>query len=151
MLEWDDDGGQVVIELEEVDERHAAAGRREHARVRDRARAARARVSPGGVDGVFAALGDPGRRSLVEAVAGRGTATATELAAELPVTRQAVAKQLATLADAGPPPGDARGPGDALRGDAAPLEDAVAWMVEVGAAWDDRSPRCAQPRASLRR
>jgi hypothetical protein len=43
-----------------------------------------------GVDRVFAALGDPGRRDLMQAIALRGTATATELAAERPVTRQAV-------------------------------------------------------------
>jgi DNA-binding transcriptional ArsR family regulator len=95
-------------------------------------------VSPDGVDGVFAALGDPGRRSLVEAVAGRGTATATELAAELPVTRQAVAKQLATLADAGLLRATRSGRETRYEVTPGPLEDAVAWMVEVGATWDDR-------------
>jgi hypothetical protein len=85
--------------------------------------------SRGGVDRVFAALGDAGRRSLVEAVATRGTATATELAAELPVTRQAVAKQLsATRA----------GRETRYEVTPAPLEEAVEWMVSVGAAWDER-------------
>src|SRR5919198_4242703 len=71
-------------------------------RMVDGARAAglRARMD-GGVDRVFAALGDPGRRELVRAISERGSATATELAADLPVTRQAVAKQLAGLAEAG--------------------------------------------------
>src|SRR2546428_8891041 len=45
--------------------------------------AARPRVGRSRVDHVFDALGDPGRRSLVEAVASRGSATATELAAAL--------------------------------------------------------------------
>lgn len=91
-----------------------------------------------GVDRVFAALGDAGRRSLVEAVAARGTATATELAAELPVTRQAVAKQLAMLADAGLL--TARRVGRETRYEVTPepLEDAVEWIVTVGAAWDER-------------
>ena len=49
------------------------------------------------VDAVFSALADPSRRFVVETLAARGTATPTELAAELPVTRQAVAKHLAAL------------------------------------------------------
>jgi DNA-binding transcriptional ArsR family regulator len=91
-----------------------------------------------GVDRVFAALGDPGRRSLVEAVATRGTATATELAAELPVTRQAVAKQLSTLADAGLLTAKRAGRETRYEVTPAPLEAAVEWMVSVGAAWDER-------------
>ena len=49
---------------------------------------------------VFFALADPNRRFLLETLAARGEATATELAAELPVTRQAVAKHLAILEEA---------------------------------------------------
>jgi len=90
------------------------------------------------VDRVFSALGDPGRRSLVEAVATRGSATATELAAALPVTRQAVAKQLGTLADAGLLRATRAGRETRYEVTPAPLEDAVQWLVEVGAAWDDR-------------
>ena len=95
-------------------------------------------MGSGRVDGVFAALGDPGRRALVEAVAARGDATATALAAELPVTRQAVAKQLAALAGAGllRPTRSGRETRYAVTPE--PLGDAVAWMVEVGAAWDER-------------
>jgi DNA-binding transcriptional ArsR family regulator len=92
----------------------------------------------GGVDRVFAALGDAGRRSLVEAVAARGTATATELAAELPVTRQAVAKQLSALADAGLLSATRAGRETRYEVTPAPLEDAGEWMVTVGAAWDER-------------
>jgi DNA-binding transcriptional ArsR family regulator len=91
-----------------------------------------------GVDRVFAALGDAGRRSLVEAVASRGTATATELAAELPVTRQAVAKQLSALADAGLLRAKRAGRETRYEVTPAPLEEAVEWMVAVGAAWDER-------------
>jgi len=95
-------------------------------------------VSPAGVNEVFAALGDPGRRSLVEAVAGRGSATATELAADLPVTRQAVAKQLAMLAQAGLLRATRTGRETRYEVTPGPLQDAVAWMVEAGARWDDR-------------
>ena len=92
----------------------------------------------GRVDRVFAALGDPGRRSLVEAVAARGSATATELARELPVTRQAVAKQLGALADAGLVRATRSGRETRYEVTPAPLEEAVAWMVSVGSAWDER-------------
>ena len=92
----------------------------------------------GRVERVFDALGDPGRRSLVVAVASRGTATATELAAELPVTRQAVAKQLVSLADAGLLRARRAGRETRYEVTPEPLEEAVAWMVDVGARWDDR-------------
>jgi ArsR family transcriptional regulator, cadmium/lead-responsive transcriptional repressor len=92
----------------------------------------------GGVDRVFAALGDAGRRSLVEAVAARGSATATELAAELPITRQAVAKQLTALAEAGLLQATRAGRETRYEVTPAPLEGAVEWMVAVGTAWDER-------------
>jgi DNA-binding transcriptional ArsR family regulator len=95
-------------------------------------------VRPDAVGRVFAALGDPGRRELIAAISARGSATATELAAELPVTRQAVAKQLAALAEAGLVSGARRGRETRYELTPAPLEDAVAWMAEVGAAWDER-------------
>ena len=50
---------------------------------------------------VFSALADPSRRHVMDYLATRGTATATELTGELPITRQAVAKHLATLSEAG--------------------------------------------------
>jgi DNA-binding transcriptional ArsR family regulator len=102
----------------------------------------------GRLDGIFEALGDPGRRALVEAVAARGDATATELAAGLPITRQAVAKQLLALADAGLLRSTRSGRETRYEVTPEPLGDAVAWMVEVGAAWDDR---LAKLRRSLAR
>ena len=92
-------------------------------------------------DRVFDALGDPGRRSLVATVAARGTATATELAADRPVSRQAVAKQLAALADAGLLRATRAGRETRYSVTPEPLRDAVAWMVDVGASWDDRLER----------
>ena len=102
------------------------------------------RVGRGRVDVVFDALGDPARRTLVEAVAARGEATATELAAGLPVTRQAVAKQLAALADAGLLSARRAGRETRYSVTPEPLRDAVAWMVEVGSAWDDRLARLGE-------
>ena len=95
-------------------------------------------MDAGSVDRVFGALSDPGRRELVREISARGSATATELAAGLPVTRQAVAKQLAALADAGLVAGVRRGRETRYELTPAPLGDAMAWMAEVGAGWDER-------------
>jgi DNA-binding transcriptional ArsR family regulator len=87
---------------------------------------------------VFAALADPNRRFLVETLAARGTATATQLAAELPVTRQAVAKHLAALGEAGLVDATRAGRETRYQLTPGPLTDAIAWMERVGAQWDDR-------------
>ncbi|WP_033440105.1 ArsR/SmtB family transcription factor [Saccharothrix sp. NRRL B-16314] len=50
---------------------------------------------------VFTALADPTRRSILAALAAAGPATATDLAVRLPISRQAIAKHLALLSDAG--------------------------------------------------
>jgi predicted transcriptional regulator len=48
-------------------------------------------------DALWAAVGDPTRRRLLDTLLAMGEATATTLAGKLPVTRQAVAKHLAVL------------------------------------------------------
>lgn len=50
---------------------------------------------------VFTALADPTRRAVLNELARTGPATVTDLAARLPVTRQAVAKHLGLLVEAG--------------------------------------------------
>lgn len=55
----------------------------------------------GGDDDLWAAVGDPSRRRVLDVVVARGEATQTTLAGELPFTRQAVAKHLAVLERAG--------------------------------------------------
>ena len=50
---------------------------------------------------VFSALADPTRRAILATLAAQGPATATDLADRLPITRQAIAKHLVLLADAG--------------------------------------------------
>ena len=54
------------------------------------------------------------------------------------MTRQAVAKQLSALADAGLLRATRTGRETRYEVTPEPLEDAVAWMVEVGARWDER-------------
>jgi DNA-binding transcriptional ArsR family regulator len=89
------------------------------------------------VTDVFSALADPSRRRLLETLA-RREAPATELAADLPVTRQAVAKHLAALREAGLVDARRAGRETRYRLTPGPLEDAVAWIAEVGDAWDAR-------------
>jgi DNA-binding transcriptional ArsR family regulator len=89
------------------------------------------------VDLVFAALAEPSRRFVLERLA-RGSASQTELAGELPVTRQAVAKHLATLREAGLVRAERRGRETRYELDSAPLGDATAWLERVGAEWDER-------------
>ena len=90
---------------------------------------------------VFAALADPTRRAVLHAVAGRGTATATELVADVAVSRQAVAKHLQLLADAGLVEPTKTGREQRYRVTPAPFADAMTWMAEVGASWDTRLAR----------
>jgi DNA-binding transcriptional ArsR family regulator len=90
---------------------------------------------------VFDALSDPNRRYVVEALAGRETATATELAAELPVTRQAVAKHLAALNEAGLVESRREGRETRYELTPQPLAGALDWMADVGGQWDARLAR----------
>ncbi len=89
-------------------------------------------------DAVFAALADPSRRYAIEALATRGSVTATELAGELPVTRQAVAKHLRQLHAAGLVAPERSGRETRYRLTPEPLESALEWMERVGAEWDER-------------
>lgn len=93
---------------------------------------------------MFSALADPTRRSILEAVAAVDTTTATELAADLPVTRQAVVKHLQALSEAGLVTSERRGREHRFQLTPGPFTDAVTWMVEVGGAWDDRLARLQQ-------
>ena len=87
---------------------------------------------------VFGALSDPTRRSLLAAIAAHPATTATELAAELPITRQAVVKHLSALTDAGLLDRTREGREVRYQFTPGPLSDAVDWMTAVGAEWDDR-------------
>ena len=90
------------------------------------------------VDALFAALADPTRRAVVESLARQGAASATQLAGRFPISRQAVAKHLGLLEEAGLVTGTRFGRELRYELTPAPLEDAMAWMVEVGAGWDRR-------------
>ena len=90
------------------------------------------------VDAIFAALADPTRRAVLRALATSGQATATQLSTQFPVSRQAVAKHLGALSDAGLVSTQRQGRELFYALQPAPLGDALDWITDVGAEWDDR-------------
>ena len=94
-----------------------------------------------GVDDVFFALADPTRREVLRSVSRQPDLTASRLAGELPITRQAIAKHLAALQKAGLVEPHREGRETRYTLTPAPLVDAMGWMAEVGAAWDQRLER----------
>ncbi len=86
---------------------------------------------------VFTALADPSRRGILAALAANGPATATDLATRLPITRQAIAKHLALLAEAGlvaAEPGERRRVRYRLR--SAPMQVAQQFLAALARDWD---------------
>jgi DNA-binding transcriptional ArsR family regulator len=90
---------------------------------------------------LFAALADPTRRAVFERLSSQGPASATTLAAELPVTRQAVAKHLAALDEAGLVERTTVGREVRYTAVIDPLTDVTSWVSRVGAEWDARLSR----------
>jgi DNA-binding transcriptional ArsR family regulator len=88
---------------------------------------------------VFAALSDPTRRGMVEVLLRDGSTSVPALSTDLPISRQAVAKHLATLEEAGLVerlPSAGREVRYGLRGEA--LTPAAAWLRDAEAGWDRR-------------
>jgi DNA-binding transcriptional ArsR family regulator len=85
---------------------------------------------------LFAALADPTRRQVIRSLSGAEPVTASGLAAELPITRQAIAKHLGALERAGLVEPRREGRETRYRLTPEPLDGAIAWMEEVGARWD---------------
>jgi DNA-binding transcriptional ArsR family regulator len=88
---------------------------------------------------VFVALADPSRRAILAELAKAGPATATDLADRLPITRQAIGKHLALLADAGlvaAEPGERRRVRYRLC--SAPMRLAQGFLAALANDWDNR-------------
>jgi DNA-binding transcriptional ArsR family regulator len=86
---------------------------------------------------VFTALADPTRRAILAALAAGGPATATDLAGRLPITRQAIAKHLALVAEAGlvlAAPGERRRVRYRVR--SAPMQVAQQFLAALARDWD---------------
>jgi DNA-binding transcriptional ArsR family regulator len=86
---------------------------------------------------VFTALADPSRRAILAELAARGPSTATDLATRLPISRQAIAKHLALLAEAGlvaAEPGERRRVRYRLQ--SAPMQVAQQFLAAMARDWD---------------
>ncbi|ALG11361.1 ArsR/SmtB family transcription factor [Kibdelosporangium phytohabitans] len=91
-----------------------------------------------GVDEVLAALADPTRRRLLDALADRGEATATTLAEDVPVSRQAIVKHLAVLQQAGLVSSGKQGREVRYHLTSQRLAQTADWMAGLAAEWDRR-------------
>jgi len=92
-------------------------------------------------DALWAAVADPTRRRVLDALLELGEATTTSLADGLPVTRQAVAKHLVVLDRVGLVAGRRRGREVRYAVRPQRLDDAAEAMARVAAQWDRRLGR----------
>lgn len=87
---------------------------------------------------MFSALADPNRRTIMQLLVRGDATTATSLSAELHISRQAVAKHLGLLSDAGLAHGTRDGRETVYRSDPRPLADVNEWIAAVTSQWDTR-------------
>jgi DNA-binding transcriptional ArsR family regulator len=102
-------------------------------------------------DELWSAIGDPTRRRMLDMLLTSGGGTATSLSARLPVSRQAVAKQLGVLDRSGLVHGVAAGRERRYEIDKAQFARAVAQLNAVGSAWDSRLARIKQIAETIQR
>ena len=99
-------------------------------------------ASPGlastAADQVFAALADPTRRQLLELLGGQAAASATALAGQLPVSRQAVVKHLAVLQQSDLVTRRRDGREVVFTVHPERLVATASWMTSVAASWQER-------------
>ncbi|MFE9577155.1 ArsR/SmtB family transcription factor [Nocardia sp. NPDC006044] len=87
---------------------------------------------------ILIALADPTRRLLLDTLVEEGLASATTLAGRLPVSRQAVAKHLTVLEDAGLVTGRRAGREVLYRISPEPLNESADWLTELAGRWERR-------------
>ena len=90
------------------------------------------------VDDVFAALSDPTRRYLYSQLAQSGPLTATVLASDMAISRQAVAKHLGVLSDAGMATQARVGRESRYEASLAPLAEVQEWIQSLEGEWSAR-------------
>ena len=90
------------------------------------------------ISAVLVALADPTRRQLLDVLVAQGNASATTLAGQLPVSRQAVVKHLTVLQDAGLVVGGRAGREVLYRVQPSRLDASARWLGALAATWDRR-------------
>ncbi len=94
-------------------------------------------------DAVFTALADPTRRQVLSMLVERGPVSATALGQALPVSRQAVAKHLVVLRNAGLVAAQRQGQEVRYELVSEALTEASEWIAQLSARWDARLARLA--------
>ena len=102
-------------------------------------------------DDLWAAIGDPTRRRMLDLLLVDGNGTATTLSQRLPVSRQAVAKHLGVLDRAGLVRSTPAGREKRYHVDDAQLARAVAQLSSVGSTWDARLRRIKRIAEAIQR
>lgn len=87
---------------------------------------------------IFSALADPVRRDLLVNLAKNSPRTATQLAAEYPITRQGILKHLNLLESAGLVTVYQQGRDKRYVLTPEPLSELEQWVQEIAAIWDAR-------------
>lgn len=87
---------------------------------------------------IFVALADPMRRQLLATLAEDGPKTATQLATEYPITRQAILKHLAILAAANLVTIQQQGREKRYTLTPEPLIEVEAWIKTISTTWETR-------------
>ena len=103
-------------------------------------------MARGAVDteALVAAVTEPTRRQMLDLLLERGESTATTLADSLPITRQAVSKQLAVLTRVGLVEGEKSGREMRYRLNVERLDRVTRSLGELAATWDQRLMRIKQ-------
>ena len=87
---------------------------------------------------VFAAIADDNRRAIFDLLVRDGGGTATSLASSIGITRQAAAKHLAILADAGLASSERIGRETRFLAVPTGLDPLRSWVESTADAWDQR-------------
>ncbi len=95
------------------------------------------------LDRTFAALADPTRRALLARLDGRQSLSVSDLARPFPMSLPAIMKHLDVLSDAGLITRKKTGRTVACRLNAAPMEEAVAWLERYERFWAESLYRLA--------
>ncbi len=104
----------------------------------------RSAVTRPGSLGTFWALSDPLRLEILDRVSAGSEVTVSQLAAVLPITRQAVSRHVKTLEEAGLVKGTQQGREHRYQVDTAPLDDAGRWLQSRASSWEDALHRLAR-------
>ncbi|HEX5967283.1 MAG TPA: metalloregulator ArsR/SmtB family transcription factor [Intrasporangium sp.] len=87
---------------------------------------------------VFACLADDSRRHVLDVLVRDGRASASAIAREVQISRQAVAKHLSLLAEAGLVTSERAGREVLYTVRPDPLQEAAQWLDRAAVAWDRR-------------